>query len=32
VVLGFSFDWLLRQAQRRILYWLPNTTEKLRVL
>jgi NitT/TauT family transport system permease protein len=31
-VLGFSFDWLLRQAQRRILYWLPNTTEKLRGL
>jgi NitT/TauT family transport system permease protein len=31
-VLGFGFDWLLRQAQRRILYWLPNTTEKLRVL
>jgi len=31
-VLGFSFDWLLRQAQRRILYWLPSTTEKLRVL
>lgn len=31
-VLGFTFDWLLRQAQRRILYWLPNTTEKLRGL
>lgn len=31
-VLGFGFDWLLRQAQRRILYWLPNTTEKLRGL
>jgi NitT/TauT family transport system permease protein len=31
-VLGFGFDWLLRQAQRRILYWLPNTPEKLRVL
>jgi len=31
-VLGFAFDWLLRQAQRRILYWLPNTTEKLRAL
>jgi len=31
-VLGFAFDWLLRQAQRRILYWLPSTTEKLRVL
>ena len=22
-VLGFAFDWLLRLAQRRILYWLP---------
>jgi NitT/TauT family transport system permease protein len=31
-VLGFGFDWLLRQAQRRILYWLPDATEKLRVL
>ncbi|CAN5874927.1 hypothetical protein BH11PSE3_BH11PSE3_37320 [soil metagenome] len=31
-VLGFTFDWLLRQAQRRILYWLPNTQEKLRGL
>ncbi|MGQ0582867.1 MAG: ABC transporter permease [Reyranella sp.] len=31
-VLGFTFDWLLRQAQRRILYWLPDTTERLRVL
>ncbi len=31
-VLGFTFDWLLRQAQRRILYWLPDQTEKLRVL
>jgi NitT/TauT family transport system permease protein len=31
-VLGFGFDWLLRLAQRRILYWLPNTTEKLRGL
>src|SRR5262245_46083463 len=31
-VLGFGFDWLLRLAQRRILYWLPSTTEKLRVL
>jgi NitT/TauT family transport system permease protein len=30
--LGFSFDWLLRQAQRRILYWLPDQTEKLRAL
>ena len=31
-VLGFGFDWLLRQAQRRILYWLPDTKEKLRGL
>lgn len=31
-VLGFTFDWLLRQAQRRILYWLPDTKEKLRGL
>jgi NitT/TauT family transport system permease protein len=31
-LLGFLFDWLLRQAQRRILYWLPDQTEKLRVL
>ncbi|HTR84927.1 MAG TPA: ABC transporter permease [Reyranella sp.] len=30
--LGFGFDWLLRQAQRRILYWLPDTKEKLRGL
>ncbi|UYN93574.1 MAG: ABC transporter permease [Enhydrobacter sp.] len=31
-VLGFCFDWLLRLAQRRILYWLPDTREKLRGL
>jgi NitT/TauT family transport system permease protein len=31
-VLGFAFDWLLRLAQRRILYWLPDQTEKLRAL
>jgi NitT/TauT family transport system permease protein len=31
-VLGFAFDWLLRQAQRKILYWLPDQTEKLRAL
>ncbi|MCX7363693.1 MAG: ABC transporter permease [Alphaproteobacteria bacterium] len=31
-VLGFGFDWLLRQAQRRILYWLPDTKERLRGL
>ena len=31
-VLGFVFDWLLRQAQRRILYWLPDQKEKLRAL
>jgi NitT/TauT family transport system permease protein len=31
-VLGFAFDWLLRLAQRRILYLLPDQTEKLRAL
>lgn len=31
-ILGFTFDWLLRLAQRRILYWLPDTQEKLRGL
>src|SRR5882724_10570184 len=31
-ILGFAFDWLLRLAQRRILYWLPDTKEKLRGL
>jgi NitT/TauT family transport system permease protein len=31
-ILGFIFDWLLRLAQRRILYWLPDTKEKLRGL
>src|ERR1700716_2685230 len=31
-VLRFTFDWLLRLAQRRILYWLPDTKGKLRVL
>ncbi|SJZ36177.1 NitT/TauT family transport system permease protein [Enhydrobacter aerosaccus] len=31
-LLGFTFDWLLRQAQRRILYWLPDTKGKLRGL
>jgi NitT/TauT family transport system permease protein len=31
-LLGFTFDWLLRQAQRRMLYWLPDTREKLRGL
>ncbi len=31
-VLGFAFDWLLRMAQKRILYWLPDTREKLRGL
>jgi NitT/TauT family transport system permease protein len=28
-LLGFSFDFLLRQLQRRILYWLPNRTAGL---
>lgn len=31
-VLGFTFDWLLRLAQRRILYWLPDTPGRLRAL
>jgi NitT/TauT family transport system permease protein len=31
-LLGFTFDWLLRLAQRRILYWLRDTAERLRVL
>ena len=31
-LLGFTFDWLLRQAQRRILYWLPDTKGKLSAL
>ena len=31
-LLGFTFDWLLRVAQRRILYWLPDTKEKLSAL
>lgn len=31
-VLGLTFDWLLRLAQRRILYWLPDTVERLRGL
>jgi NitT/TauT family transport system permease protein len=31
-VLGFACDWLLRQAQRRILYWLPDQAEKFRGL
>jgi NitT/TauT family transport system permease protein len=31
-LLGFTFDWLLRQAQRRILYWLPDTKGKLNAL
>ena len=31
-LLGFAFDWLLRLVQRRMLYWLPDTTEMLRGL
>jgi NitT/TauT family transport system permease protein len=31
-VLGFTFDWLLRQTQKRILYWVPETTGVLRGL
>ena len=31
-LLGFLTDWLLRQVQRRILYWVPQTTGVLRGL
>ncbi len=31
-VLGFAFDFLLRQVQRRMLYWVPPTTGLLRGL
>jgi NitT/TauT family transport system permease protein len=31
-LLGFLSDWLLRQVQRRILYWVPETTGVLRGL
>src|ERR1700758_1331273 len=31
-VLGFASDWALRMVQRRILYWVPETTGVLRGL
>mgnify|MGYP001806112873 CR=1 FL=1 len=31
-VLGFASDWLLRQVQKRILYWVPETGGVLRGL
>jgi len=31
-LLGFLSDWLMRLIQRRILYWVPRTTEVLRGL
>jgi NitT/TauT family transport system permease protein len=31
-LLGFLSDWLLRLAQRRVLYWMPETTGVLRGL
>jgi NitT/TauT family transport system permease protein len=31
-VLGYSFDWLMRQMQRKLLYWVPHEAESLRGL
>lgn len=31
-VLGFSFDWVLRLLQHRLLYWVPKGSEALRGL
>jgi NitT/TauT family transport system permease protein len=31
-VLGFAFDFVMRIAQRRLLYWVPQGTEVLRGL
>src|SRR3954454_1851201 len=31
-VLGFAFDFAMRQIQRRVLYWMPETTGVLRGL
>jgi NitT/TauT family transport system permease protein len=30
--LGFTFDWLMRLMQRKLLYWVPPGTETLRGL
>jgi NitT/TauT family transport system permease protein len=31
-ILGFLFDFLMRQLQRKLLYWVPQGTEVLRGL
>ena len=31
-LLGFFSDWLLRQIQKRVLYWVPETSGVLRGL
>jgi NitT/TauT family transport system permease protein len=31
-LLGFTFDFILRKLQKRILYWVPETTGVLRGL
>ena len=31
-VLGYSFDWLMRLVQRKVLYWVPHDAETLRGL
>jgi NitT/TauT family transport system permease protein len=31
-VLGYSFDWLMRLTQRKVLYWVPQGVETLRGL
>jgi NitT/TauT family transport system permease protein len=31
-VLGYSFDWLMRLMQRKVLYWVPQGVETLRGL
>jgi NitT/TauT family transport system permease protein len=31
-VLGYSFDWLMRLVQRKVLYWVPHEAETLRGL
>jgi NitT/TauT family transport system permease protein len=31
-LLGFSCDWLMRQLQRKLLYWAPQGAESLRGL
>jgi NitT/TauT family transport system permease protein len=31
-VLGYSFDWLMRLVQRKVLYWVPQGVETLRGL